>query len=63
MNWTEILTAVALVLVLEGMLPFISPRKYREMVAEISRRGDNHIRTVGFVVMIVGVAVLFLVRS
>jgi len=45
------------------MLPFISPRKYREMVAEISRLGDNHIRTVGFVVMIVGVVVLFLVRS
>jgi uncharacterized protein len=63
MNWTELLTAVALVLVLEGMLPFVSPRKYREMVAEISRLGDNHIRTVGFVVMIVGVVVLFLVRG
>ena len=63
MNWTEILTAVALVLVLEGMLPFISPRKYREMVAEISRLADNHIRTVGFVVMIVGVVVLFIARS
>lgn len=63
MHWTEILTAVALVLVLEGMMPFISPRKYREMVAEISRLGDNQVRTVGFVVMIVGVVVLFLVRG
>jgi uncharacterized protein YjeT (DUF2065 family) len=63
MHWTEILTAVALVLVLEGMMPFISPRKYREMVAEIARLGDNQVRTVGFVVMIVGVVVLFLVRG
>ena len=54
---------MALVLILEGMLPFISPRKYRDMVAEISRLGDNQIRNVGFVVMAIGVAVLFLVRS
>jgi len=44
-------------------MPFISPRKYREMVAEIARLGDNQVRTVGFVVMIVGVVVLFLVRG
>jgi len=51
------------VLIIEGMLPFISPRKYREMVAEISRLGDNHIRNLGLVVMVVGVITLFLVRS
>ncbi|MDJ0750288.1 MAG: DUF2065 domain-containing protein [Woeseiaceae bacterium] len=59
----EILTAVALVLILEGMLPFISPRKYREMVAEISRLGDNQIRNIGLVVMVIGVVVLFIVRG
>ncbi|HSG98121.1 MAG TPA: DUF2065 domain-containing protein [Woeseiaceae bacterium] len=57
------LTAVALVLIIEGMLPFISPRKYREMVAQISQLGDNQMRNVGLVVMIVGVVVLFLVRG
>ncbi|MDJ0794982.1 MAG: DUF2065 domain-containing protein [Woeseiaceae bacterium] len=56
-------TAVALVLILEGMLPFISPRKYREMVAEISRLGDNQIRNIGLVVMVIGVVVLFIVRG
>jgi uncharacterized protein YjeT (DUF2065 family) len=45
------------------MLPFISPRKYREMVAEISRLSDNHIRNIGLVVMVIGVATLFLVRG
>ena len=60
---TEIFTAVALVLILEGMLPFISPRKYREMVAEISRLGDNQIRNIGLVVMVIGVIVLFIVRG
>jgi uncharacterized protein YjeT (DUF2065 family) len=45
------------------MLPFVSPRRYREMVAEISRLGDNHIRTIRLVVMIIGLIVLFFVRS
>ena len=50
-------------LIIEGMLPFISPRKYREMVAQISQLGDNQIRNIGLVVMIIGVAVLFFVRG
>ena len=50
-------------LIIEGMLPFISPRKYRQMVAEISQLGDNQIRNIGLVVMIIGVLVLFLVRG
>jgi len=51
------------VLIIEGMLPFISPQKYRQMVAEITRLGDNQIRNIGLVVMAIGVAVLFLVRG
>jgi len=50
------------VLIIEGMLPFISPRKYREMVAEIAQLADNNIRTIGLVLMIVGLLTLFLVR-
>lgn len=50
-------------LIIEGMLPFISPQKYRQMVAEISRLGDNQIRNVGLVVMAIGVAILFFVRG
>ena len=50
-------------LVIEGMLPFVSPKKYRQLVAEIAQLGDNHIRTLGLVVMIVGLLTLFLVRG
>ena len=63
MFWTEILTALALVLVLEGMLPFISPSKYRRMVAEIVRLGDNAIRNTGLIVMIAGLLLLYVVRG
>jgi uncharacterized protein YjeT (DUF2065 family) len=63
MVWSEILTALALVLVIEGMLPFISPQKYRQMVMEVTRLSDNRIRNVGLVVMMAGLLLLFFVRN
>ncbi|HNP34923.1 MAG TPA: DUF2065 domain-containing protein [Woeseiaceae bacterium] len=63
MFWTEILTAVALVLIIEGLLPFASPGRYRQMVAEIVRLGDNHIRSVGLGVIVAGLVLLFIVRG
>ncbi|HSG58206.1 MAG TPA: DUF2065 domain-containing protein [Woeseiaceae bacterium] len=63
MNWTEILTALALVLVIEGLLPFISPGRYRQMVAQIVRLGDNQLRTFGLGTMIAGVVLLFFIRG
>jgi len=61
--WTEILTALALVFILEGMLPFMSPSKYRRMVMEIAQLKDGHIRNIGLVVMIAGLILLFVVRG
>ena len=63
MIWTEILTAVALVLVIEGMVPFVGPARYRQIVAQMAQLSDNHLRTVGLVVMIAGLVLLFIVRS
>jgi uncharacterized protein YjeT (DUF2065 family) len=61
--WTEILTAVALVLVLEGMLPFVGPGRYKQLVAQIVRLSDNQLRTFGLTTMIAGLLLLFFVRS
>ena len=44
-------------------MPFVSPRKYRELVAEIGRLRDNQVRAIGLVVMLVGLLTLFLVRG
>ncbi|MDJ0905478.1 MAG: DUF2065 domain-containing protein [Woeseiaceae bacterium] len=63
MPWQEILTAVALVLVIEGILPFVGPGRYRQMVAQIVRLGDNQLRTFGLALMIAGLLLLFFVRS
>ena len=63
MAWTEILTALALVLIIEGMVPFVGPRKYRQIVSQMAMLSDNHLRTVGLVVMIAGLVLLFAVRG
>ena len=63
MIWTEILTALALVFVIEGLLPFAAPGRYRQMVAQIVGLSDNHIRTVGLVVILIGLVLLYFVRS
>jgi uncharacterized protein YjeT (DUF2065 family) len=61
--WTEILTAVALLLVIEGMLPFIRPSRYKQLVAQIVRLSDNQLRVFGLSAMIAGLLLLFIVRS
>jgi uncharacterized protein YjeT (DUF2065 family) len=63
MFWTEILTALALVLIIEGMVPFVGPGKYRQIVAQMAQLSDNHLRTVGLVIMIAGLLLLFIVRG
>jgi uncharacterized protein YjeT (DUF2065 family) len=63
MHWQEILTAVALLLVIEGMLPFVGPGSYKQLVAQIARLRDSQLRTFGLTSMIAGLVLLFFVRS
>lgn len=60
--WESIIPALALVLVIEGMLPFISPKSWREAMTQAAQLPDNILRSLGFVSMMVGVIVLYFVR-
>jgi uncharacterized protein YjeT (DUF2065 family) len=61
--WTEILTAVALLLIIEGMLPFVGPNRYKRLVAQIAQLSDNQLRMFGLGAMIAGLLLLFIIRS
>ena len=50
-------------MVIEGILPFVGPGRYRQMVAQIVRLSDNQLRTFGLAAMIAGIILLFIVRS
>ena len=56
------LAAVALMLVFEGIFPFVAPRAWRETMRRVGELTDGQLRFVGLGSMLVGLAVLFLVR-
>lgn len=60
--WNDIGAALALVLIIEGLMPFLSPTAFRRTMAQVAQLPDRQLRTIGFASMIVGVAVLYLVR-
>ena len=60
--WQDILTAFALYLIIEGMIPFVGPDFFRQTVAKLSALNDNHLRATGLTIMATGVLLLFVVR-
>ena len=61
-TWGDLGAALALVLVLEGILPFLSPRRARLSYLMAARMGDQPLRTVGLFSMLAGLVLLYLVR-
>lgn len=55
-----LLGALALTLVLEGLLPFLSPRSWRQMFERATRMSDGQIRFVGLTCMAIGLLLLLL---
>ena len=55
-----LLGAVALMLVLEGLLPFLSPQRWRAMFQKATQLSDGQIRFVGLSSMLIGVVLLLL---
>lgn len=60
--WQELLTALALLLVIEGILPFVSPRNFRDMLRLVGEMDDRALRNSGLFSMMAGLVLLYLVR-
>ena len=60
---TVFLMALALMLILEGVLPFLAPKVWRETFRRITQLSDGQIRFVGLSSMIVGLLILLWVRG
>jgi hypothetical protein len=60
--WQDLLTALALVLVIEGILPFVNPDGMRRAMAMVSQMNDNTLRFAGLTSMILGILLLNLLR-
>ena len=60
---TTFLMALALMLILEGVLPFLAPNLWRDTFRRITQMTDGQIRFVGLSSMIVGLLILLWARA
>ena len=58
----SLLAAFALVLVVEGLLPFVAPALWRESFRRLVLLTDGQLRFVGLVSIVIGLAGFWLVR-
>ncbi len=58
-----LLAALALMLVFEGILPFLSPPLWRKLFERATRLTDGQLRFFGLSCMIVGLVLLLLTRD
>lgn len=61
--WQDLLAALSLVLVIEGMLPFLKPEAWRKTMGRIATKPDNALRLLGLTSMIAGVVMLYIIRQ
>ena len=60
--WQVLAAAFALVFIIEGMFPFISPNRWRKLLTLADQMDDHVIRNVGLASMLFGVLILYLVH-
>ena len=61
--WHDLLAALGLLLVLEGLIPFWRPQALRQMLEMLAQMDDRNIRIAGLVSMVSGLVLLYLVRN
>ncbi len=62
MRWHDLFVALALVLVIEGIMPFLNPRGVRSVFETIIRMDDRGLRLTGLASMIIGTVLLYLIN-
>ena len=60
--WTELLSALALVFILEGILPFVNPEWIKRVFLAASQMDNSSLRFIGVSSMLFGVLLLYIVR-
>jgi uncharacterized protein YjeT (DUF2065 family) len=59
----DLLAALALLLILEGILPSLFPAKWRQTIQSIASLSDRQLRIVGLICVVLGGFILNVVRS
>ena len=60
--WQVLPAALSLVFILEGVLPFLSPKRWRQMMTLVVQMDDRIIRNFGLGSMTFGLFLLYIVN-
>lgn len=60
--WKELWAAFALMLILEGMFPFLNPSGLRQLLLKLGELDDTKLRYAGLTSMLLGVVLLYFTR-
>jgi uncharacterized protein YjeT (DUF2065 family) len=60
--WHELAIAFCLMLVIEGIIPFISPGRWRKMLLVLDQIDDNTMRMIGLGSMLTGTVLLLIIN-
>jgi len=60
--WHDLWVAMALLLVMEGIWPFLSPESMRQMLLMVAQQENRALRISGLISMVCGVLLLYLVN-
>jgi len=61
MNWQDLLTAFALLLILEGLLPFASPESIKKVYKAMVETPESTLRMIGLASIVAGLVLLYLI--
>jgi uncharacterized protein YjeT (DUF2065 family) len=61
-NWVDLLAALGIVFVLEGIMPFLNPGGARRALSKVASLGDRELRLGGLFSMLGGLLLLFFAR-
>lgn len=60
--WHELAIAFCLMLIIEGIIPFLAPHRWRKMVVMVAQVDDFNMRVMGLLSMLAGTGILYLIK-
>lgn len=60
--WDDLFAALALLLVFEGIMPFVNPNRWRHVMKMVADQPDTALRIMGLASMLMGAVLLYIIR-
>jgi len=60
--WRDFWAAIALLLIFEGIMPFLNPTRIKQTMLSIAAMDEKLLRILGFLSMLAGITLLYFVN-